>query len=286
MAPRLVLTSVLATTAICQDVRTEKKYAKGFVRQPRNEAVPVGTITPEMRAAAPARLDWTETSGAVNIVKGQGDCGSCWAFSAVAGIEAAVFQATGSSVSLSEQQVVSCDTTDQGCFGGDLPTAFDYIEDVGGLDTEDAYPYTSGAHGHTGSCKDPKTPVVQVTDYKYAVPPCEGLGAGHCHDQDEDGLKAVLATHGPLSICVDAEDWGTYSGDIFPSGCSDNYYDVDHCLLLVGYDTTASTPYWKVKNSWGTDWGEDGFIRLPFGENACGLANEAMYVTVSSASVV
>jgi len=289
MAPRLALTAVLATSAVCLDVHMEKQkqYAKGFVRQPRNEAVPVGTITPEMRGAAPAKLDWTETAGAVSPVKDQGDCGSCWAFSAVGGIEAAVFQATGFAKSLSAQQIVSCDKTDQGCFGGDLPTAFDYVEGVDGLDTEEDYPYTSGAHGHTHNCLNSTAAVVKVTDYKYAVPPCTGFGAGWCHDQDEDGLKAALATHGPLSICVDAETWSDYSGGVLPSGCSDNYYDIDHCVQLVGYDTTASTPYWKVRNSWGTDWGEGGFIRLPMGENACGLADEAMYVTASlSASVV
>jgi len=274
--------------AICLDVHTAAKmeeprqYAKGFVRQPRNEATPVATITPEMRAAAPAKLDWTDTSGAVSPVKDQAGCGSCWAFSATEGIESAVFQSTGAaSPALAAQQIVSCDTTDLGCSGGDLVTAFKYVESAGGIDTEEDYPYTS-QDGKTGSCKS-STPVVKVTEHKFAVPPCT---SGSCSNQDEDGLKAALATYGPLSICINAA-WQTYHDGVLSTACSADYWDLDHCVQLVGYDTTASTPYWKVRNSWGPSWGEDGFIRLPMGVNSCGVANEAMYVTASlSASVV
>merc|ERR1712070_1044235 len=259
-----------------------RQYAKGFVRRPRNGVVPVGTITPEMRAAAPAKLDWTETAGAVSPVKDQAQCGSCWAFSATEGIESGVFQTTGTaSPALAPQQIVSCDKTDGGCNGGDLPTAFDYVESAGGLDTEDDYPYTSQT-GRSGSCKS-STPVVKVTDYKYAVAPCEG---GSCSGQDEDGLKAALATHGPLSVCINAESWNGYYGGVLSGTCSGAYNTLDHCVQLVGYDTTASTPYWKVRNSWGTSWGESGFIRLPMGVNSCGIADEAMYVKASLAASV
>jgi len=273
-------------SAICLDVHTAAKvdeeprqYAKGFVRQPRNEAVPVDTITPEMRASAPARIDWTETEGAVSPVKDQEQCGSCWAFSATEGIESGVFQTTGKTCPvLSPQQIVDCDTSDAGCNGGDLPTAFDYVESAGGLDTEEDYPYS----GYSGSCRS-STPVVVVTDYKYAVPPCQG---GSCSGQDEDGLKAALATHGPLSICVNAESWNGYYGGVLSGSCSGAYNTLDHCVQVVGYDTTASTPYWKVRNSWGTSWGEGGFIRLPMGVNSCGIADEATYVKAVLASSV
>lgn len=271
-------------SVICLDVHTDAipLHAKGFVRQPRNAAVPVGTITQEMRDAAPAKLDWTETSGAVSPVKDQAQCGSCWAFSATEGIESGVFQSTGSaSPELSPQQIVSCDKTDAGCNGGDLPTAFDYVESAGGLDTEEDYPYTSQT-GSSGSCKS-STPVVKISDYKYAVSPCEG---GSCSSQDEDGLKAALATQGPLSVCVNAESWNSYYGGVLSGKCSGKYNALDHCVQLVGYDTTASTPYWKVRNSWGTSWGEKGFIRLPMGENSCGIADEAMYVKASLAASV
>merc|ERR1712146_841571 len=82
--------------------------------------------------------------------------------------------------------------------------------------------------------------------------------------------RAALAADGPLSICVNAESWNGYYGGVLSGSCSGAYNKLDHCVQLVGYDTTASTPYWKVRNSWGTYWGENGFIRLPMGENACG----------------
>merc|ERR1719473_1812486 len=111
-------------------------------------------------------------------------------------------------------------------------------------------------------------------------PPCEG---GGCKNQKESDMMAALNTFGPLSVCVNA-DWDTYSSGIYTKKCSGGYYDLDHCVQLVGYDTTGSQSYWKVRNSWASDWGEDGFIRLPMGTNACGIADEAMYVTATTIS--
>jgi len=101
-------------------------------------------------------------------------------------------------------------------------------------------------------------------------------------------MKAALATHGPLSVCVNANDWNSYNGGVVAKGsCSGAYNTLDHCVQLVGYDTTAPTPYWIVKNSWGVDgWGEKGHIWLPMGENSCGIADEAMYVVAEMVSVV
>merc|ERR1711988_221863 len=89
-----------------------------------------------------------------------------------------------------------------------------------------------------------------------------------------------------LSICVNAESWNGYYGGVLSGSCSGSYNTLDHCVQLVGYDTTASTPYWKVRNSWGTSWGEGGFIRLPMGVNSCGIADEATYVKAYLASSV
>lgn len=273
-----VTTATGISTAMVKD---EPQYAKGFVRMPRNAAVPVGTISDEDRAAAPAKLDYT-TTGGTSPVKDQGSCGSCWAFSATQGIESAMFRATGSMPILSTQQIIACDKTDGGCNGGDLPTAFDYVESDGGIDEDANYPDTSHRFGITGSCKA-HGHVAKVTDYKYAVAPCEG---GKCNNQDEDGLKAALAKNGPLSVCVNAESWNSYSSGVLRGSCSGSYNSLDHCVQLVGYDTTASTPYWIVKNSWGTSWGEDGHIWLPMGENSCGIADEAMYVTAEATTAV
>jgi len=274
MAAKLFTIAVVAASA---DV-APKKYARGFVRHSAGRAdMKVAPITDEMRSAAPAKLDWS-TKGATTAVKDQGYCGSCWAFSATEGIESGLFMTTGQIMKLSEQQIVACDKTDGGCDGGDLPTAFDYVEKNGGIDTQSDYPDTSSTSGNTGKCKSnkQKKKVVKVTDYQYAVPPCTG---GACKNQKESDMMAALNTYGPLSVCVNANDWDGYSTGIYKTKCSGKYNDLDHCVQLVGYDTTGSTSYWKVRNSWASDWGEKGFIRLPMGENACGIADEAMYVT-------
>jgi len=269
----LVTIAAIETTA---DSVPRKHFAKGFVRQPSNGVRKVAIITDEMRAAAPAALDWS-TKGATTAVKDQGNCGSCWAYSAAEGIEAALYQATGQNVGLSEQQIISCDKVDQGCIGGDLPTAFEYVMNNSGIDLQSDYPDTSGAHGFWGECNKEAKKVVQITDYEYAIPPCDGSGSGACRNQKESDMMAALNEFGPLSVCVCA-DWDGYDNGIYTKTCSGNYYDLDHCVQLVGYDTTGSQSYWKLRNSWGEPWGENGFIRLPMGENACGVADEAMYV--------
>jgi C1A family cysteine protease len=260
-----------------------KRYSRGFVRQPRdaNAVVEVADITQAMRDAAPAKLDWSE-KGATTPVKDQGGCGSCWAFSATEGIESGVFMATGQLPVLSTQQIISCDKTDGGCDGGDLPTAFAYVEKAGGIDSASDYPDKSHKSGNTGKCTWDKEKVAQVSNWKYAIPSCD---SGACKNQDEDGLKAALNTYGPLSVCVNAESWDDYSSGVYTKKCSGAARNLDHCVQLVGYDTTASTPYWKVRNSWAADWGEKGFIRLPMGKNACGIADEATYVIAKEATV-
>jgi C1A family cysteine protease len=272
-----------------------KKYSRGFVRQPRSEnfVLPVATITDEMRQSAPAKLDWSQ-QGATSPVKDQGGCGSCWAFSATEGIESGLYMATKKMTQLSTQEIVACDKDEPdggGCGGGDLPTAFAWVMKAGGMDTSSDYPDTSSSSGRTGTCKWSGKKVAQVTNWTYAIKPCaldEHAKGGQCKNQDEDGLKAALATFGPLSVCVNAGSWDFYSGGVLSAKCSGAWSKLDHCVQLVGYDTTASKPYWKVRNSWGRSWGERGFIRLPMGENACGIADEATYVkaTPVSAEVV
>merc|ERR1711881_231247 len=150
----------------------------------------------------------------------------------------------------------------------------DYVKSAGGIDTEQDYPDTSADSGRTGRCKSFQKKV-KVTGYKYAIPPCD---SGACKNQKESDMMAALNTFGPLSVCVNA-DWDTYSSGIYTKKCSGKYNDLDHCVQLVGYDTTGSQSYWKVRNSWASDWGESGYIRLPMGENACGIADEATYVS-------
>jgi len=258
-----------------------KQYAKGFKLGSvfeANAAIPVAEITDEMRASVPDAFDWS-TKGATSPVKDQGQCGSCWAFSATETIESAVYMATKQlPPNLAPQQIVSCDSTDAGCNGGNPVTAYQYVEKAGGLDVESDYPYTSGKSEQTGTCQWSGKKKVKVTDWKYAIKPCQ---SGDCKGQDEDGLKAALIAHGPLSIVVNAQVWNSYSSGVLTEECPGAMDDLDHAVQLVGYDTTGSTPYWKVRNSWATVWGEEGFIRLPMGQNSCGLANLVTYATAS-----
>ena len=219
-------------------------------------------------------VNWAD-AGATTPVKDQGYCGSCWAFSAVEQIESAWFLAGNDLTEFSTQQMVSCDTVDAGCNGGDSPSAYEYVEGSGGLTTEAAYPYTSTS-GTTGSCES-FTPVGgAVKGYEYVSTPCTSRTC----TGDEDMLKTGL-DGAPASICVNAATWNSYTGGVMDSAtCGKNgYYNLDHCVQLVGYNVDASTPYWIVRNSWAGDWGEGGMIYLTMGENTCGVADEAMTVT-------
>jgi len=260
------------------------RHPRGFKRQPRLEGESVIlNITREQIAAAPSSIDWSAL-GATTPVKDQGGCGSCWAFSTTEGVESAVYQATGKlPPPLSTEQLVDCEKQDYGCDGGDIPEAVRYLK-KNGMATEKGYPDDSSSSGRTHRCTWDGTSAVKVDGFKYAIPQCD---SGNCANQDEDALAAALAAHGPLSICVNSGenepgDWDKYTGGVLDKKCSAKANKMDHCVQLVGYDKEASPPYWKVRNSWGTDWGEDGYIRLPFGAgNACCVGCEATIITAS-----
>jgi len=223
----------------------------------------------ETSITAPQTFDWRDQKK-VTAVKDQGQCGSCWAFSVVENVESIWMIAKGITADqmqpLSEQEIVDCDSQDSGCEGGDPPTAYAYIMSAGGLETESDYPYTAA----DGTCSFDKSKVyATISNWRYAT-----------KSQDEAAMQNALASWGPLSICVDAEPWQDYSGGVMmASDCSNS---LDHCVQAVGYDLTASTPFWQVRNSWGTDWGESGYIRLQYGQDTCGCADEATSSCVNS----
>jgi len=182
----------------------------------------------------------------------------------------------GVNTPLSPQQIVSCDKVDLGCNGGDLPSAYDYVE-TNGLQSESSYPYTSGTSGSTGTCKYSAGSVVaRISGYSYATPAC----FDSCNSQDESTLLNNLASTGPVAICVYAEPWQFYISGILSSSCSHTYSTLDHCVQLVGYQT-GTTPYWLIRNSWGTSWGNAGYIYVKYGSNLCGVADEAMFVAAA-----
>jgi len=214
--------------------------------------------------AVPDTFDWI-SKGKVTPVKNQEQCGSCWAFSATENIESVWMIAKDLTPAdfkpLAPQQIVDCDKRDGGCNGGNPPTAYEYIIQAGGQDTEASYPY----HAVNQACQfKPADVEAKITSYKTI--------------SNEDAMKTATATVSPLSICVDASQWQFYSSGVMtPSQCGTS---LDHCVQIVGYDTAANPPYWNVRNSWGTDWGMSGFIRLEYGHNTCGLTEETTTAVV------
>jgi len=253
----------------------QAKYMAGgmglFTNKPKSERMFLsGAATPKGYKQADA-LDWV-AKGAVTPVKNQAQCGSCWAFSTTGSMEGSYQLLTGTLTSFSEQDLVSCDNAahggeDQGCNGGLMDNAFEWIE-TNGLCTESSYPYTSGS-GSSGTCKKTCTPVVSVSKYTDVT------------KGSEEALKDAVNKQ-PVSIAVDASgsQWQLYKSGVFnvPS-CGTQ---LDHGVLLVGYDTDAGTDYWKIKNSWGSTWGIEGYMHMKSGSNMCGLANSASYPTAKA----
>jgi len=216
---------------------------------------------PSSRAAVPSAFDW-RSRNVVTPVKDQGQCGSCWAFSTTGAVEGAYAIKHGSLISLSEEYLVDCDYNEYGCGGGWPSMAMQYIQQNNGIPKESAYPYTAGSYGVGGYCQNVAKSGVTVTG--------QSNNGG-----SESTLQSMVATVGPVSVCVDAGDgcdWSSYSSGIFNEpGC---FYQTDHAVLAVGYDTNAG--YWTIKNSWGTSWGKNGYIRLAYGSNMCGVADEGV----------
>jgi cathepsin L len=226
------------------------------------------TFLPPLNFDLPTSVDWRK-KGYVTGIKDQGQCGSCWAFSAVGSLEGQWFRKTGKLISLSEQNLVDCSTTEgnEGCDGGWMDWAFTYIKKQG-IESEKAYPYVA----EDQDCAyDPKKKVASDTGFV-------DIAA-----MNETALQTAIASVGPISVAIDAsaDSFQLYASGVYNEpACSTT--ELDHGVLAVGYDTDATGgDYYIVKNSWGTSWGMQGYIWMSRNkDNQCGIATKSSYPSV------
>jgi cathepsin H len=231
----------------------------------------------------PAHVDWRE-KGVITAVKDQGRCGSCWTFSSTGALEShhAIQYGNWRTAEMSEQQLLDCavDFDNHGCNGGLPSHAFEYVHHAGGISREFKYPYRMESSGDKSYCKFINgevntTSIAARTSRSFNV--TEG---------DEDSIKRIVATIGPVSVAYQVvDDFMLYKRGIYSSEkCKAGPSDVNHAVLIVGYGQAPETgkPYWIVKNSWGSKWGENGYFRIERGKNMCGISVCASYPILES----
>jgi len=215
-------------------------------------------------------VDWSQSI--TTEVKNTGDCAGSWATAAAQQIESDAIKSgiISASKDLSAQQILSCTSQRYSCTWGDIEDAYTYIQKPGGIYSAIDYPWTSST-GDVASCSEPSNKQYTLT-------------LGSFFKLNEDGnpynterlIIDHLTSKGTLSVCLDATIWSTYvSGTI--SNCDAN--EINHCVQIVGmyYSSASDTGFYKVRNSWGTDWGINGYVSLEYGSNVCSLANDPMY---------
>ena len=220
----------------------------------------------EFNNIVPFSVDWRKNN-AVTDVKNQGKCGSCWAFSATGSVEGIIAIKEGTLFNISEQQLLDCSSSygNHGCHGGSMDSAFKFIID-NGLCTEESYPYEGSESGNCNQCKS----VVQINNYQ------------DIESNNEKILKRAVAQQ-PVSVAIEADKFSFqhYSNGIFSDQTCGT--KLDHGVLIVGYgyDSFSDMEYWLVKNSWGDQWGENGYIRIQKNiENSSGLCGIAMMPSI------
>ncbi|CAG9566496.1 unnamed protein product [Danaus chrysippus] len=238
------------------------KYYTGLKREeiPSNDK---STDLPEsFNVTAPDQFDWRK-KGVVTSVKNQGNCGSCWAFSASGNVESINAIKTGKLIDVSEQQLVDCDKQDGGCDGGYPWNAMRYFRESGAMSLK-SYPYVATSE----NCRyDSSEVLIRLKDYK------------HITKLSEDQIKQHLYNIGPLSIDITSSSLASYTSGILIEECHSSI-DIDHAVLLVGYGKENGVDYWIVKNSWSHDWGEKGYFRMKRGVNCLFITRDGITTAV------
>jgi KDEL-tailed cysteine endopeptidase len=228
-----------------------------------------------IESSLPSSINWVEKGG-VTPVKDQGQCGSCWSFSTTGALEGAYYVSTQKLLSFSEQQLVDCDSfknggKDHGCNGGLMDNAFSWIQKNEGLCKEENYPYVSGTTKTAETCQktcinEDNSKISSFVD----VPP----------SSDSDMMHAISKQPVSIAIQADQKEFQLYKSGVFTGPCGTK---LDHGVLVVGYGTLSGEDYYLVKNSWSSQWGDDGYIKLGRGkqynngDGQCGLLLEGSY---------
>jgi len=248
--------------------KTVEEFSQTLGHRPRDSTG--ATMNRKKRQTNPASIDYT-TLGYVTTPMDQGQCGCCWTFAAAEGIEGAYFKKTGKLLAFSKQQFVECVPGFQGCNGGAAAAAYDYAQTSGGVATEASYPYTSQNNAF-GACKASSTPLIQVSPNYINLP-----------TGDDASLMSALVQYGPIPTTVaTAQPWMSYASGVMNPTTACDPAGVNHAVLIVGYgtDPVSGLPFWKIKNSWSTSWGESGFLRLSRAvPNSCGVSTEPIAIS-------
>nr|AGC65593.1 cathepsin [Achaea janata granulovirus] len=240
-------------------LRTQTGFQSNFARNASPFTQKKGMCITRVVAGTPPCLlpesfDWRDKN-VVTPVKDQLECGSCWAFTAIANFESQYAIKHGKHVDFSEQHLLDCDQLNYGCDGGLMHWAFEEIIRMGGVVLEYDYPYT-GVESFCANNVNMYTTISGCVQYDL---------------RDEEKLRELLVTNGPIAVALDIVDIVDYKSGVV-SFCGTNN-GLNHAVLLVGYGVDKTIEYWLLKNSWGTDWGEEGYFRIKRNRNSCGILN-------------